>query len=155
VAVIEEHAELIDSSIIYDVILVLIISDLKPWKNLTYLHQRKDRGTPSNVYACSNCIHKEDIDAAIKTYNPEERWFTHATPTLFNAGTPKPQMSSCFLLTMKEDSIDGIYDTLKQTAKISQSAGGIGLAIHNIRATGSYIGEQTEPAWVSFLCCVA
>jgi ribonucleoside-diphosphate reductase alpha chain len=69
-----------------------------------------------------------------------ERWFTHATPTLFNAGTPKPQMSSCFLLTMKEDSIDGIYDTLKQTAKISQSAGGIGLAIHNIRATGSYIG---------------
>jgi ribonucleoside-diphosphate reductase alpha chain len=69
-----------------------------------------------------------------------EKWFTHATPTLFNAGTPKPQMSSCFLLTMKEDSIDGIYDTLKQTAKISQSAGGIGLAIHNIRATGSYIG---------------
>lgn len=69
-----------------------------------------------------------------------ERWFTHATPTLFNAGTPKPQMSSCFLLTMKEDSIDGIYDTLKQTAKISQSAGGIGLAIHGIRATGSYIG---------------
>jgi ribonucleoside-diphosphate reductase alpha chain len=86
-------------------------------------------------------IHKEDIDAAIKTYNlMSERWFTHATPTLFNAGTPKPQMSSCFLLTMKEDSIDGIYDTLKQTAKISQSAGGIGLAIHNIRATGSYIG---------------
>jgi len=68
-----------------------------------------------------------------------ERWFTHATPTLFNAGTPKPQMSSCFLLTMKDDSIDGIYDTLKQTAKISQSAGGIGLSIHNVRATGSYI----------------
>ena len=68
-----------------------------------------------------------------------ERWFTHATPTLFNAGTPKPQMSSCFLLTMKDDSIDGIYDTLKQCAKISQSAGGIGLAIHNVRATGSYI----------------
>lgn len=68
-----------------------------------------------------------------------ERWFTHATPTLFDAGTPKPQMSFCFLLTMKEDSIDGIYDTLKQT-EISQSAGGIGLAIHNIRATRSYIG---------------
>ena len=68
-----------------------------------------------------------------------ERWFTHATPTLFNAGTPKPQMSSCFLLTMKDDSIEGIYDTLKQTAKISQSAGGIGLSIHNVRATGSYI----------------
>ncbi|HJU45616.1 MAG TPA: ribonucleoside-diphosphate reductase subunit alpha, partial [Chitinophagaceae bacterium] len=86
-------------------------------------------------------IHKEDIESAIKTYNlMSERWFTHATPTLFNAGTPKAQMSSCFLLTMKEDSIEGIYDTLKQTAKISQSAGGIGLAIHNIRATGSYIG---------------
>ena len=68
-----------------------------------------------------------------------KRFFTHATPTLFNSGTPKPQMSSCFLLTMKDDSIDGIYDTLKQTAKISQSAGGIGLYIHNIRATGSYI----------------
>ncbi|KYP13311.1 ribonucleoside-diphosphate reductase subunit alpha, partial [Flavihumibacter sp. CACIAM 22H1] len=86
-------------------------------------------------------IHKQDMEQAIKTYHlMSERWFTHATPTLFNAGTPKPQLSSCFLLTMKDDSIDGIYDTLKQTAKISQSAGGIGLAIHNIRATGSYIG---------------
>ncbi|MEM8893482.1 MAG: ribonucleoside-diphosphate reductase subunit alpha, partial [Bacteroidota bacterium] len=85
-------------------------------------------------------IHKEDIEAAIETYNLlSEKWFTHATPTLFNAGTPKPQLSSCFLLTMKEDSIDGIYDTLKQCAKISQSAGGIGLSIHNVRATGSYI----------------
>ena len=85
-------------------------------------------------------IHKEDIAAAIETYElMSKKFFTHATPTLFNAGTPKPQMSSCFLLTMKDDSIDGIYDTLKQTAKISQSAGGIGLAIHNVRATGSYI----------------
>src|SRR5437868_5964513 len=85
-------------------------------------------------------IHREDIEVAIETYNlMSERWFTHATPTLFNAGTPKPQLSSCFLLTMKGDSIEGIYDTLKQTALISQSAGGIGLSIHNIRATGSYI----------------
>ncbi|MEM6514541.1 MAG: ribonucleoside-diphosphate reductase subunit alpha [Bacteroidota bacterium] len=85
-------------------------------------------------------IHLNDLDAAIETYElMSKKYFTHATPTLFNAGTPKPQMSSCFLLTMKEDSIDGIYDTLKQTAKISQSAGGIGLAIHNVRATGSYI----------------
>ena len=85
-------------------------------------------------------IHMDDIDAAIETYNlMSEKWFTHATPTLFNAGTPKPQMSSCFLLTMQEDSIDGIYDTLKQCALISQSAGGIGLSIHNVRATGSYI----------------
>lgn len=85
-------------------------------------------------------IHGDDIAAAIETYNLlSEKWFTHATPTLFNAGTPKPQLSSCFLLTMQDDSIDGIYDTLKQCAKISQSAGGIGLSIHNIRAKGSYI----------------
>jgi len=85
-------------------------------------------------------IHLNDLDAAIETYElMSKKFFTHATPTLFNAGTPKPQMSSCFLLTAKDDSIDGIYDTLKQTAKISQSAGGIGLAMHNIRATGSYI----------------
>ena len=85
-------------------------------------------------------IHLNDLDSAIETYElMSKKFFTHATPTLFNAGTPKPQMSSCFLLTAKDDSIDGIYDTLKQTAKISQSAGGIGLAMHNIRATGSYI----------------
>ncbi len=85
-------------------------------------------------------IHLEDIDEAIETYElMSKRIFTHATPTLFNSGTPKPQMSSCFLLQIQDDSIDGIYDTLKQTAKISQSAGGIGLSIHNVRATGSYI----------------
>jgi len=85
-------------------------------------------------------IHLNDLDSVIETYDlMSKKFFTHATPTLFNAGTPKPQMSSCFLLTMKDDSIDGIYDTLKQTAKISQSAGGIGLSIHNVRATGSYI----------------
>ena len=85
-------------------------------------------------------IHLDDIDEAIETYElMSKKIFTHATPTLFNSGTPKPQMSSCFLLQIQEDSIDGIYDTLKQTAKISQSAGGIGLSIHNVRATGSYI----------------
>ncbi|SEA39939.1 ribonucleoside-diphosphate reductase subunit alpha [Bizionia paragorgiae] len=85
-------------------------------------------------------IHLNDLDAALETYElMSKKYFTHATPTLFNSGTPKPQMSSCFLLTVKDDSIDGIYDTLKQTAKISQSAGGIGLSIHNVRATGSYI----------------
>lgn len=85
-------------------------------------------------------IHMDDIDAAIETYRlMSDKWFIHATPTLFNAGTPKPQLSSCFLLTMRDDSIEGIYDTLKQCALISQSAGGIGLSIHNIRATGSYI----------------
>ena len=85
-------------------------------------------------------IHLSDLEAVIETYElMSKKYFTHATPTLFNSGTPKPQMSSCFLLSMQDDSIDGIYDTLKQTAKISQSAGGIGLSIHNIRATGSYI----------------
>ncbi|KAJ1923947.1 ribonucleotide-diphosphate reductase subunit rnr1 [Tieghemiomyces parasiticus] len=85
-------------------------------------------------------IHGEDIDAAIETYNLlSEKYFTHASPTLFNAGTPQPQMSSCFLVTMADDSIDGIYDTLKTCAMISKTAGGIGLNIHNIRATGSYI----------------
>ena len=85
-------------------------------------------------------IHGTDIEAAIETYNlMSERWFIHATPTLFNAGSPKPQMSSCFLLTMTDDSIAGIFETLSRCALISQSAGGIGLSIHNIRATGSYI----------------
>jgi len=85
-------------------------------------------------------IHLDDLEAVIDTYElMSKKYFTHATPTLFNSGTPKPQMSSCFLLTMQDDSIDGIYYTLKQTAKISQSAGGIGLSIHNIRSTGSYI----------------
>ncbi|MBG43800.1 MAG: ribonucleoside-diphosphate reductase subunit alpha [Aequorivita sp.] len=85
-------------------------------------------------------IHMNDLAAVKETYElMSKKYFTHATPTLFNSGTPKPQMSSCFLLAMKDDSIDGIYDTLKQTAKISQSAGGIGLSIHNVRATGSYI----------------
>lgn len=83
-------------------------------------------------------IHKNDVDAACETYKlMSERWFTHASPTLFNAGTPKPQLSSCFLIAMKSDSIEGIYDTLKECATISKSAGGIGLHIHNIRATGS------------------
>lgn len=85
-------------------------------------------------------IHGQDVEAAIETYNLlSEKYFTHASPTLFNAGTPRPQMSSCFLVSMKEDSIDGIYDTLKTCAMISKSAGGIGLNIHNIRGTGSYI----------------
>lgn len=85
-------------------------------------------------------IHGSDVQAAINTYNlMSDKWFTHATPTLFNSGTPKPQMSSCFLLAMRDDSIEGIFDTLKQTAIISKNAGGIGLAIHCIRATKSYI----------------
>ena len=141
--IIEENAELLDSSIIYDRDFAF---DYFGFKTLEKSYLLKLDGKiaerPQHMYMrVAVGIHKNDIESAIKTYHlMSERWFTHATPTLFNAGTPKPQMSSCFLLTMKEDSIDGIYDTLKQTAKISQSAGGIGLAIHNIRATGSYIG---------------
>jgi len=141
--IIQENAELLDSHIIYDRDFGF---DYFGFKTLEKSYLLKLNGQvaerPQHMYMrVAIGIHKSDIEAAIKTYDLlSERWFTHATPTLFNAGTPKPQMSSCFLLTMKDDSIEGIYDTLKQTAKISQSAGGIGLSIHNIRATGSYIG---------------
>jgi ribonucleoside-diphosphate reductase alpha chain len=141
--IIHENEELLDSTIIYDRDYGF---DYFGFKTLEKSYLLKLDGKvverPQHMYMrVAIGIHKEDIESAVKTYHlMSERWFTHATPTLFNAGTPKPQMSSCFLLTMKEDSIDGIYDTLKQTAKISQSAGGIGLAIHGIRATGSYIG---------------
>lgn len=140
--VIQENAELLDSTIIYDRDFGF---DYFGFKTLEKSYLLKIDGKiaerPQHLFMrVSVGIHKQDIESAIKTYHlMSERWFTHATPTLFNAGTPKPQMSSCFLLTMKDDSIEGIYDTLKQTAKISQSAGGIGLSIHNVRATGSYI----------------
>ena len=140
--VIMENKDLLDSSIIYD-------RDFKydyfGFKTLTRSYLMKLNGDiverpQQMLMRVSIGIHKGDIQSAIKTYNlMSEGWFTHATPTLFNAGTPKPQMSSCFLLTMKEDSIAGIYDTLKNCAQISQSAGGIGLSIHDIRAKGSYI----------------
>ncbi|PJZ81037.1 ribonucleoside-diphosphate reductase subunit alpha [Leptospira meyeri] len=141
--IVKKHSELLDSSIIYDRDFGF---DYFGFRTLEKSYLLKLDGKiverPQHMYMrVALGIHKHRIDDAIKTYHfMSERWFTHATPTLFNAGTPKPQMSSCFLLTMKDDSIDGIYDTLKQTAKISQSAGGIGLSIHNIRATGSYIG---------------
>ncbi|MEO8769148.1 MAG: ribonucleoside-diphosphate reductase subunit alpha [Ferruginibacter sp.] len=142
-AIIEEHADVLDSTIIYDRDYAFDYFGFKTLeKSYLFKINGKIAERPQHMYMrVAVGIHKNNIEEAIKTYHlMSEKWFTHATPTLFNAGTPKPQMSSCFLLTMKEDSIDGIYDTLKQTAKISQSAGGIGLAIHNIRATGSYIG---------------
>ena len=140
--IILENKEILDSSIIYD---RDFRYDYFGFKTLTRSYLMKLNGAIAErpqqmLMRVSVGIHKNDIKAAIKTYNlMSEGWFTHATPTLFNSGTPKPQMSSCFLLTMKEDSIGGIYDTLKSCAQISQSAGGIGLAIHDIRATGSYI----------------
>ena len=140
--VIQENKDLLDSSIIYDRDFRF---DYFGFKTLTRSYLMKLEGVIAErpqqmLMRVSVGIHKENIQEAIKTYNlMSEGWFTHATPTLFNSGTPKPQMSSCFLLTMKDDSIEGIYDTLKSCAQISQSAGGIGLAIHNVRATGSYI----------------
>lgn len=141
--IIDANAELLDSSIIYDRDFGFDYFGFKTLEKSYLLRiDGKIAERPQHMYMrVAIGIHKEDVESAIKTYHlMSERWFTHATPTLFNAGTPKPQMSSCFLLAMKDDSIDGIYDTLKQTAKISQSAGGIGLSIHNVRATGSYIG---------------
>jgi ribonucleoside-diphosphate reductase alpha chain len=142
-AIIESNKALLDSSIIYDRDFGFDYFGFKTLEK-SYLMKLEGRivERPQHMYMrVAIGIHKADLESAIATYHGmSERWYTHATPTLFNAGTPKPQMSSCFLLAMKDDSIDGIYDTLKQTAKISQSAGGIGLSIHNVRATGSYIG---------------
>lgn len=140
--VIMEHAELLDSTIIYD---RDFSYDYFGFKTLERSYLLKINGQVTErpqhmLMRVALGIHKNDLNAAIETYEMmSEGWFTHATPTLFNAGTPKAQMSSCFLLTMKEDSISGIYDTLKQCAEISQSAGGIGLSIHDVRAKGSYI----------------
>ena len=140
--IIAKNADVLDSTIIYD---RDFRYDFFGFKTLERSYLLKLNGQVAErpqqmLMRVAVGIHKEDLDSAIETYNYiSEGWFTHATPTLFNSGTPKPQMSSCFLLTTKEDSIPGIYDTLKQCAQISQSAGGIGLSIHDIRAMGSYI----------------
>ncbi|MDA8895481.1 ribonucleoside-diphosphate reductase subunit alpha [Flavobacteriales bacterium] len=140
--IIQDNKEVLDSTIIYD---RDFSYDYFGFKTLERSYLLRTNGQIAErpqhmLMRVSIGIHKDDIPAAIETYEMmSKKYFTHATPTLFNAGTPKPQMSSCFLLTMKDDSIDGIYDTLKQCSKISQSAGGIGLSIHNVRAKGSYI----------------
>ena len=140
--IVKKNSDVLDSTIIYD---RDFRYDFFGFKTLERSYLLKLKGQVAErpqqmIMRVAVGIHKEDLDAAIETYNyMSEGWFTHATPTLFNSGTPKPQMSSCFLLATKEDSIPGIYDTLKQCAQISQSAGGIGLSIHDIRATGSYI----------------
>ena len=140
--VIMDHKDILDSTIIYN---RDFSYDYFGFKTLERSYLLKLNGQIAErpqhmLMRVSVGIHLNDIDSVIETYElMSKKYFTHATPTLFNSGTPKPQMSSCFLLTMKDDSIDGIYDTLKQTAQISQSAGGIGLAIHNVRASGSYI----------------
>lgn len=140
--VVSENSEQLDSTIIYNRDFGY---DYFGFKTLERSYLLKLNGKIAErpqhmLMRVSIGIHLDDLEAAMETYElMSKKYFTHATPTLFNSGTPKPQMSSCFLLAMKDDSIDGIYDTLKQTAKISQSAGGIGLSIHNVRATGSYI----------------
>jgi len=140
--IINKNAAILDSSIIYDRDFSYDYFGFKTLEKsyLLKLNNIVVERPQHMLMRVAIGIHKENIDAAIETYNLlSEKWFIHATPTLFNAGTPKPQLSSCFLLTMKDDSIEGIYDTLKQCAKISQSAGGVGLSIHNVRASGSYI----------------
>ena len=140
--IIRKNADELDSSVIYDRDYNFDYFGFKTLER-SYLIRTNGKVTerPQHLFMrVALGIHKEDIQAAIETYNlMSEKWFIHATPTLFNAGTPKPQMSSCFLLSMTEDSIAGIFDTLKRCALISQSAGGIGVSIHNIRSTGSYI----------------
>lgn len=142
IKIIEDNRERIDSAIIYDRDYNF---DYFGFKTLERSYLLRADGEvverPQHLLMRASIgIHGEDIDSAIQTYNyMSEQWFIHATPTLFNAATPKPQLSSCFLLTMTEDSISGIFETLTRCAKISQSAGGIGLSIHNIRAKGSYI----------------
>eukprot|EP00887_Chlorella_sp_A99_P005889 scaffold1.g5889.t1 len=140
--IIQANAERLDSEIVYD---RDFDYDYFGFKTLERSYLLRVNGKvverPQHMLMrVSVGIHKEDIERAVETYHLlSQRWFTHASPTLFNAGTPRPQLSSCFLICMKNDSIEGIYDTLKECACISKSAGGIGLAMHNIRATGSYI----------------
>ncbi|CAA6673102.1 unnamed protein product [Spirodela intermedia] len=140
--IILKNADLLDSEIIYD---RDFDYDYFGFKTLERSYLMKVSGKvierPQHMLMrVSVGIHKDDIASVLRTYHlMSQRWFTHASPTLFNAGTPRPQLSSCFLICMKDDSIEGIYDTLKECAVISKSAGGIGVSVHNIRATGSYI----------------
>ncbi len=140
--IIEDNREKIDSAIIYDRDYSFDYFGFKTLER-SYLLRANGKVVERPQHLLMRAaigIHGEDVDAAIETYNyMSEKWFIHATPTLFNAATPKPQLSSCFLLTVTDDSISGIFETLTRCAKISQSAGGIGLSIHNIRAKGSYI----------------
>jgi ribonucleoside-diphosphate reductase alpha chain len=142
IQVIRSNADKLDSAIIYDRDYAFDYFGFKTLEKsyLLRMHGEVVERPQHLLMRAAIGIHGEDITSAIETYNlMSEKWFIHATPTLFNAATPKPQLSSCFLLTMTDDSISGIFETLSRCAKISQSAGGIGLSIHNVRAKGSYI----------------
>lgn len=138
----KKHKDVLDSAIIYDRDYSFDYFGFKTLER-SYLLRMDGKVVERPQHMLMRAalgIHGDDIESVIQTYNlMSEKWFIHATPTLFNAGTPKPQLSSCFLLSMTDDSISGIFETLTRCAKISQSAGGIGLSIHNIRAQGSYI----------------
>ena len=142
IEVIRQNADRLDSAIIYDRDYSFDYFGFKTLERSYLLRMNKKvvERPQHLLMRASVGIHGSNIDDAIETYNlMSEKWFIHATPTLFNAGTPKPQLSSCFLLSMTDDSITGIFETLSRCAKISQSAGGIGVSIHNVRAKGSYI----------------
>merc|ERR1711953_415060 len=140
--IIQDNKDRLDSAIVYDRDFEYQYFGFKTLER-SYLLKINGKGVErpqQMLMRVSVGIHGEDIEAAVETYDLlSKKLFTHASPTLFNAATPRPQLSSCFLLTMASDSIEGIYDTLKQCALISKSAGGIGLNIHNIRASGTYI----------------
>ncbi|WIA16589.1 hypothetical protein OEZ85_013257 [Tetradesmus obliquus] len=140
--IIVQNADRLDSEIIYDRDFDYDYFGFKTLERsyLLRIHGKVVERPQHMLMRVALGIHMTDLEAAVQTYHLlSERWFTHASPTLFNAGTPRPQLSSCFLLCSKNDSIEGIYDSLKECAVISKSAGGIGISIHNIRATGSYI----------------
>ncbi len=142
IEVVRKHKDVLNSSIIYDRDYSFDYFGFKTLERSYLLRMDGEvvERPQQMLMRAAVGIHGEDIGAAIETYHlMSEKWFIHATPTLFNAGTPRPQLSSCFLLSVTEDSIPGIFETLSRCAKISQSAGGIGLSIHNIRAKGSYI----------------
>ena len=139
---ISEHGERLNAAIVYDRDFDYDFFGFKTLERsyLIKMHGKVVERPQHMLMRVALGIHLNDIDAAIETYNlMAEKWFTHASPTMFNAGTPNPQMSSCFLLSMIDDSIEGIYTTLKRCALISKAAGGIGLSATNIRASGSYI----------------
>ncbi|KAH7906714.1 ribonucleotide reductase [Hygrophoropsis aurantiaca] len=140
--IVQANAALLDSAIIYNRDFSYNYFGFKTMERsyLLRINGRVAERPQHMIMRVAVGIHGSDMERVLETYNlMSERYFTHASPTLFNAGTPHPQMSSCFLVCMKDDSIEGIYDTLKSCAMISKTAGGIGLNIHCIRATGSYI----------------
>ena len=141
-ALVQQHEQIIESMIDYERDFLFDYFGFKTLER-AYLMRIRQRivERPQHMWMrVSLCIHGDDLEKVRETYNfMSLKYFTHATPTLFNAGTTRPQLSSCYLLAMESDSIDGIYNTLKDCASISKWAGGIGLHIHNIRGSGSFI----------------